>query len=99
MARAFIPRQDITEGTVRIHIIEAVYGGSKIEGKFNHASSAQIQGTVNAQNAQGQALSLEDVERGLLLADDLSGVSVVGSLVAGENTQETDVLIYAEDSP
>ena len=99
LARAFIPRQDITEGTVRIHIIEAVYGGSKIQGEFNHATAALIQGTVDGQNTEGEPLSLTDVERGLLLADDLPSVSVVGSLTAGEQTQETDVLISVEDSP
>jgi len=98
LARAFVPRQDITEGTVRIHIIEAVYGGSRIDGEVSHASLAQIQGMVDAQNRVGEALSLVDVERGLLIADDLPGVSVVGSLVAGENTQETDVLINVEDT-
>lgn len=99
LARAFIPRQDITEGTVKIHIIEAVYGGSKIQGEFGHASGVLIQGTVDGQNVEGQVLSLKDVEKGLLLADDLPGVSVVGSLTAGENTQETDVLINVEDTP
>lgn len=44
-------------------------------------------------------MSLEDVERGLLLADDLPGVSVMGSLTAGQNTQETDVLINVQDTP
>jgi len=99
LARAFIPRQDITEGTVRIHIIEAVYGGSRLEGEFDHASRERVQATVDDQNVKGEVLSLTDVERGLLLADDLPGVSVVGSLVAGENTQETDVLINVEDAP
>ncbi|HEY7803375.1 MAG TPA: ShlB/FhaC/HecB family hemolysin secretion/activation protein, partial [Orrella sp.] len=99
LARAFIPRQDITEGTVQIQVIEAVYGGSKVDGEFSHASHAQVQGTVDAQNEQGEVLSLTDVERGLLLADDLPGVSVVGSLAAGENTRETDVLINVEDTP
>jgi hemolysin activation/secretion protein len=99
LARAFIPRQDITEGTVKIQIIEAVYGGSRVDGEFNHVSQARVQATVDDQNVQGEVLSLTDVERGLLLADDLPGVSVVGSLVAGENTRETDVLINVEDTP
>jgi len=99
LARAFIPRQDITDGTVQIHIIEAVYGGSIIEGQFRNAPSALVQGTVDAQNRVGEPLSLADVERGLLMADDLPGVSVVGSLTAGQNTQETDVLIDVQDTP
>ena len=98
LARAFVPRQDITEGTVRLHVIEAVYGGSQVDGAFSHASLGQIQGRVDAQNRTGEPLSLDDVERGLLLADDLPGVSVVGSLAAGENTQETDVLVNVEDT-
>ena len=99
LARAFIPRQDITEGTVRIQVIEAVYGGSRIDGEFMHASRERVQATVDDQNVEGEVLSLTAVERGLLLADDLPGVSVVGSLAAGENTQETDVLINVEDTP
>lgn len=99
LARAFIPRQDITEGTVRIHVIEAVYGGSIIDGKFNHAPKSLIEGIVAGQNREGEVLSLTDIERGLLLADDLPGVSVVGSLTAGQNTQETDVLVNVEDTP
>ena len=99
LARAFIPRQDITDGTVQIHIIEAIYGGSIIEGQFRHAPSELIQGMVDAQNRQGEVLSLSRVERGLLLADDVPGVSVVGSLTAGQNTQETDVLISVQDTP
>ena len=99
LARAFIPRQDITDGTVQIHIIEAVYGGSVMQGEFRHAPSELVKGIVDAQNRQGEVLSLTDVERGLLLADDLPGVSVVGSLTAGQNTNETDVLISVEDTP
>jgi len=98
LARAFVPRQDITEGTVQIQIIEAVYGGSRIDGEFTNASRERVQATVDDQNVEGEVLSLTDVERGLLLADDMPGVSVVGSLVAGENTQETDVLINVEDT-
>lgn len=99
LARAFIPRQDITEGTVRIHIIEALYGGSVIEGEFDHVSRERVQATVDSQLVEGDVLSLTAVERGLLLADDLPGVTVVGSLTAGENTQETDVLVSVEDTP
>ena len=99
LARAFIPRQDITDGTVQIHIIEAVYGGSMIQGEFRHAPSELVKGIVDAQNRQGEVLSLANVERGLLLADDVPGISVVGSLTAGQNTQETDVLISVQDTP
>jgi hemolysin activation/secretion protein len=99
LARAFIPRQDITEGTVRLQVIEAKYGGSRIDGEFSHASRAQIQGLVNQRNIAGRVLSTAELERSLLLADDLPGVSVTGSLMAGQNTGETDVLIRVEDTP
>jgi hemolysin activation/secretion protein len=99
LARAFLPRQDITAGVVQIQVIEANYGGSVIEGDFKRAPIALIQGILNGQNQVGQTLSLHDVERALLLADDLPGVSVVGSLVAGKNTRDTDVLVNVSDGP
>jgi hemolysin activation/secretion protein len=99
LARAFIPRQDITSGVVQIQVIEAIYGGSVLEGDFNRVPQGLVQGIIDGQNPEGQALSLKDVERALLLADDLPGVSVVGSLVAGQNTQETDVLVNVQNTP
>jgi len=80
LARAFLPRQDITGGVVRIQVIEAIYGGSVLEGQFTHAPSGLVQGIVDAQNQTGQPLSLKDVERGLLLADDLPGAPWNGRL-------------------
>lgn len=99
LARAFLPRQDITDGLVRIDVIEAVYGGSIVDGDFNHVSKARIEAMMTAQIEAGQVLSLKDVERALLLADDVPGISVVGSLTAGKETGQTDVLINVEDTP
>ena len=99
LARAFLPRQDITEGVVRIQVIEAVYGGSIVNGEFSHVSESRIQGMLAAQMQAGQVLSLEDVERALLLADDIPGVTVVGSLTAGQQTRQTDVLVDVQDTP
>jgi hemolysin activation/secretion protein len=99
LARAFLPRQDITAGVVQVQVIEAIYGGSVIEGDFKHAPKSLIQSILASQNQLGQTLSLQDVERALLLADDLPGVSVVGSLTAGQNTGETDVLVDVRDTP
>lgn len=99
LARAFLPRQDITEGVVRIQVIEAVYGGSIIDGQFNHVAESQIQGILAAQIHTGQVLSLTDVERALLLADDMPGITVVGSLTAGKETGQTAVLVNVDDTP
>ena len=99
LARAFLPRQDITEGVVRIQVIEAVYGGSIVDGEFKHVSKSRIEAMMAAQIEAGQVLSLEDVERALLLADDVPGITVVGSLTAGQDTGQTDVLVNVEDTP
>ena len=99
LARAFLPRQDITDGVVRIQVIEAVYGGSLVDGEFSHASRSRVEGMMAAQIETGQLLSLKDVERALLLADDIPGISVVGSLTAGKETGQTDVLVSVEDTP
>jgi len=99
LARAFLPRQDITEGVVRIQVIEAVYGGSIIDGEFSHVAQSQVQGIMDAQVQAGEVLSLIDVERALLLADDVPGITVVGSLTAGQDTGQTDVLVDVQDTP
>lgn len=99
LARAFLPRQDITAGVVKIQVIEAVYGGSIIEGQFDRISANYVQGVMDGQIQKGQVLSLADVEQALLLVDDLPGVTAVGSLTAGKQTQETDVLVTVTDTP
>ena len=95
LASATLPRQDVSEGEITIQVTEAKFGGIVIDdsqsGVGLRVSSETVRKFVERGLALGQQLSLEALDRGLLLADDLPGISVQGTLEAGENDGETNV--------
>lgn len=95
LASATLPRQDVSEGEITIQVTEAKFGGIVFDdsqsGVGLRVSSETVKKFVERGLALGQQLSLEALDRGLLLADDLPGVSVQGTLEAGENDGETNV--------
>lgn len=105
LARVVLPRQEVTEGTVTLRVIEAIYGGTQIEvdGGASLATLRVDPDTLKrysgARQKPGQPLNMGDLERGMLLADDLPGVRVVGSLGAGRRESETDMLLRVRNEP
>ena len=103
LAIATLPEQDITEGLVLIHIVEAVFGGVKFEGQYNQdfkrVKPEIIQGFVEKVVPLGQALDQDSLNRSLILVNDLPGISVRGNLNEGSVDGRTDVLINVKDKP
>lgn len=100
VVRAYLPRQDITEGIVTIQIVEAVFGSVHFEGDVSkRMSREQIVRTFDVQQQAGAPLNAERLDRALLLADDLPGVNVAGSLRKGTNERETDLVLKVADEP
>ncbi len=100
IVRAYLPQQDIVDGVVTIQIVEAVFGGVKFEGApAQRVSQAQILRGIAAQQSVGAALNAEALDRALLLADDLPGVAVSGSLREGAQASQTDLVIQVVDEP
>jgi hemolysin activation/secretion protein len=75
----------VTEGLVRIQVIESVFSGVEIETKLTdkRITEDRLRNTVAAQIQPGDPMSLKKLERGLMLANDIPGVNVSGRLVAG----------------
>ncbi len=100
VVRAYLPKQEITDGVVTIQIVEAVFGKTILEGdapvRLQFAIARSI---VSAQQTPGRPLNANAVDRALLLIDDLPGVSTVGSLVEGAHDGETDLLLKFADEP
>lgn len=100
VVRTYLPQQDIQEGIVTIQIVEAVFGKLKLEGTVpQRISTSQIESIFTARQASGAPLNADALDRSLLVADDLPGISVVGSLVAGASERETDLILKAADEP
>ena len=99
VVRAYLPQQDIKDGIVTLQIVEAVFGGVKLEGRAARVAGEQLLRNVSAQQAGGAPLNADALDRALLLADDLPGVTVAGSLAAGAAEGQTDLILKIADEP
>lgn len=100
VVQAYLPEQDIKKGEVTIAIVEAVFGQARMTGQPAKRLDAQtVLDIFSRQQQSGQFLSMTALERALLLADDLPGVSVSGTLAAGQQNGQTDLLVQLADEP
>lgn len=99
LVRVRLPPQDIEHGALTIHLEESVFGKIKIEGESIRVKPAQIQSFIQSQQASGTLVNIDSLDRGLLLADDLPGVTVSGVLIQGERALETDLGVSIETTP
>ena len=96
--RTFLPKQEIDSGIVTLQIVEAVFGGASLQSATPHRiDAARLLDMAEAHLVKGQPLHANDIDRTLLLLDDLPGVSVTGNLIAGQRDGETDLAITATD--
>ncbi len=100
VVRAYLPAQDIAAGVVTIQVVEAVFGKVVLDGPAARwVKPAVVLDIFEAQQQRGALLNAEALDRALLLADDLPGVSVSGSMQQGANEGETDLLVKLGDEP
>ena len=100
IARAYLPAQEIKDGLVTIAIVEAVFGGAVIDvDKATRVKASQILSMIDHQQAAGGLLNNDSLDRALLLANDLSGITVEGSLREGKNPAETALALQLGDKP
>ncbi len=100
IVRVYLPEQDVSAGTITLQVVEARFGGVRFEGE----PSARVQrSTIGALFGQhqpsGQPLNANALDRALLLADDLPGVSVAGTLAPGAQDGETALVLQTTDEP
>ena len=100
IVRVYLPEQDIVDGSVIIQIVEAVFGGAFLDGaEPSRVKSASVLEIFSAQQKNGEPVNAEALDRALLLADDLPGVTVSGSLREGAKERETDLVVKMADEP
>lgn len=96
--RAYLPKQEINGGVVTLQIVEAVFGGAFMQGQEpQRIEASRLVEMAEANLRKGQALHANDLDRTLLLLDDLPGISVAGNLAQGQNDGETNLAISAID--
>ncbi|MBL8398673.1 MAG: ShlB/FhaC/HecB family hemolysin secretion/activation protein [Candidatus Accumulibacter sp.] len=97
--RVYLPPQDVTDGTVRLQVVEGRYEGSRLENQGRRANGEAVRRVVTHRLKVGEPLSAADLERGLLLANDLPGIRANGLLKAGETHASTRLLVHVDDTP
>ncbi len=98
LARVYLPRQEIVEGSVIMQVVEARMGRLRFDGSASQRLEPdQVEQYVEYAQPQDDLLNVTDLDRALLLINDLPGVNVTGNLSAGETLGETDLLLKATD--
>jgi hemolysin activation/secretion protein len=100
LARAYLPKQDVTAGTIEIAIIQARSEGDV---SINRASGVRVRDERLKEVAAsvikpGQPLHESDLERVLLLMNDIPGVTARAVLAPGATPGTTRVTINVSES-
>ncbi len=105
LARAYIPQQKIVGGIVRIDIIvgraEAGKGDKvvEVEGEHKRLHASVVQNIMGDSIKTGEPLKLAELERGILLVNDLPGVTAKADLSAGNAPGTTEIKIKENEGP
>ena len=100
IARVYLPEQDVSTGNITLQVVEARFAGVRFEGAPSKTVKAsEIEAWFKGRQATGQPLNANTLDRALLLADDLPGVSVAGTLAPGAADGETALVLQTTDEP
>ena len=89
-----IPPQEITVGILTVHLTEARVGQILIDANgSSNVRHSKIKASVQSYSPNGNIYDASAMNRGMLLADDLPGVSMTGFLQAGEKEDEVDLVL------
>jgi len=102
VARAYLPRQDLTEGVLDIGIAggRLESGAERIQIKGStRSSSTRLNAIVASALPEGQVLRAADLERALLLLSDQPGVKARSALERGTQPGTSRLLIDTQATP
>ena len=100
IASASIPQQSVVDGVVDITIVEARFAGAEIDDSSKGDVHPDVlQRFVDAALPPGQMVNVYDIDRALLLLNDLPGVSVTGGLQKGTQDGETSLVLVSNPKP
>lgn len=97
-ARVYLPEQDVTDGSLRIQVLEGRFGAAQLNAPAGQrANGAHVQQLITQGLQAGEPLSAAALERGLLLANDLPGIQAQGLLQAGQQPGQSDLVLSVQD--
>ena len=99
LVRSWLPEQEVGEGVVEIRVAEGRLGKVEVENPKRVIPDHRARQTVLDAHPPNQIVRIPLIERGVLLLNDLPGVSVTAYLQPGVNYGESDVLLKIEPRP
>ena len=97
VARAYLPAQEVSNGLITIGVLEGTVGNVSVDGEPKLPGYV-TGGYVDSLRSSG-VLRAGELERPILLLNDLPGVSARATLSPGDATGSTDVEIVTEKTP
>lgn len=100
LARVYLPEQDVSSGVITLQVVEARFAGLRFEGKpSQRVLPEETAAYFKSQQKPGDFLNTQALDRALLLADDLPGISVAGTLEPGAADGYTALVLQTTDEP
>ncbi len=100
LARVYLPEQDVSAGVITLQVVESRFAGLRFEGQpSQRVMPEETAAYFKAQQQTGEFLNTQALDRALLLADDLPGVSVAGTLEPGAQDGYTALVLQTTDEP
>jgi len=98
LVQAYLPEQDVSEGVITVQVVEARFAGLRLEGgEPRRVRRSELEAFFSAAQQTGKPLNVDKLDRALLIADDLPGVSLAGTLAPGAVDGETSLVLRATD--
>lgn len=91
VAQAYLPPQDIRDGSVTIAVIEGRYGNIGLRNQTN-LSDSLANGLLGGLNS-GDTIAIAPLENRLLLLSDIPGVTVRSTLAPGVEVGTSDLIV------
>ncbi|WP_306534736.1 ShlB/FhaC/HecB family hemolysin secretion/activation protein [Geobacter sp.] len=100
LAKAYLPKQDITSGVIEIAVIQGKSDGLIIRrDKSARISEKSISSIAQKSVRHGQPINEQCLERSALLINDLPGVTAKASLAQGSTPGTTSVQLDVSEGP
>ena len=96
LASALVPAQKVTEGTVRLEVIEGRVGKVRYEG-LRRYSADDVGGFLDT--PEGRIYRADSFEKKLRTVDSLPGLDVKARLQPGEQYGTSDIVVQAKETP
>lgn len=100
-ARVYLPPQTIVNGVVQLYVYEGFLeqDGIAFTNSGDRLNDETVHSFLSSNLSEGQVLTVGEVERTILLVNDLPGVNSRSTLYPGEEVGSASFLMQIEDEP